>query len=84
MNDEQQFPQLRDAIESLFDHEPVAVGTAVSMAVTGTLTYLSFTGLIDDRTIGALTGLLTLWLPVIGIILRSQYTPFAHREGNGQ
>jgi hypothetical protein len=79
MNDEQQFPQLRGAIEALFDHEPVAVGTAVSMAVTGSLTYLSFYGLIDDRTIGALTGLLTLWLPVIGVILRGQYTPFAHR-----
>jgi hypothetical protein len=49
------------------------------MAVTGSLTYLSFYGLIDDRTIGALTGLLTLWLPVIGVILRGQYTPFAHR-----
>lgn len=75
--------ELRRTIESLFDHEPVAVGTALSMAVTGTLTYLSFFGLIEDRTIGAITGLLTLWLPVAGLLLRSQYTPFAHREPQG-
>lgn len=66
-------------IETLFSGEPVAVGTAVSMAVTGSLSYLSFFGVIDDQTIGAITGLLTLWLPVIGVILRSQYTPFARR-----
>ncbi len=78
--DEQEYPALGAAIESLFAEEPVAVGTAVSMAVTGTLSYLSFFGVIDDRTIGAITGLLTLWLPVIGVIARSQYTPFAHRR----
>ncbi len=76
---EESMEGLGQAIESLFTHEPVAVGTAVSMAVTGSLSYLSFFGVIDDQTIGAMTGLLTLWLPVIGLILRSQYTPFAHR-----
>jgi len=78
--EERKNEELRLAIESLFQEEPVAVGTAVSMAVTGTLSYLSFFGVIDDQTIGAVTGLLTLWLPVLGLILRSQYTPFAHRE----
>ena len=72
--------ELRGAIESLFQEEPVAIGTAVSMAVTGTLSYLSFFGVIDDQTIGAITGLLTLWLPVLGLILRSQYTPFTRRR----
>ena len=71
--------RLSDAIESLFDEEPVAVGTAVSMAVTGTLSYLSFFGVIDDETTGAISGLLTLWLPVLGLIVRSQYTPYARR-----
>ncbi len=78
MNNTQQ-AALREAIGTLFDHEPVAVGTAVSMAVTGTLTFLSVYGVIDDQTIGAIAGLLTLWLPVIGVIVRSQYTPYAHR-----
>ena len=78
--EERKNDQLRLAIESLFQEEPVAVGTAVSMAVTGTLSYLIFFGVIDDQTIGAVTGLLTLWLPVLGLIVRSQYTPFAHRE----
>ena len=71
---------LGNVIESLFNDEPVAVGTTLSMAVTGTLTYLSFFGILDDQTIGVLTGLLTLWLPVIGLIVRSQYTPFARRD----
>jgi hypothetical protein len=72
--------QLGKAIEALFSDEPVAVGTAVSMAVTGTFSYLSFFGFIDDQTIGALSGLLTLWLPVVGLLVRSQYTPFARRN----
>ncbi|MEZ4500254.1 MAG: hypothetical protein R2839_09285 [Thermomicrobiales bacterium] len=72
MNNAQQ-AALREAIGTLFDHEPVAVGTAVSMAVTGTLTFLSVYGVIDDQTIGAIAGLLTLWLPVIRVIVRSRY-----------
>lgn len=75
-----QIVALQRSITALFDEEPVAVGTAVSMAVTGTLSYLSFFGVIDDQSIGAITGLLTLWLPVLGLIVRSQYTPFAHRQ----
>ncbi|MGD9710510.1 MAG: hypothetical protein AB7V46_00380 [Thermomicrobiales bacterium] len=73
---------LGKAIEQLFNpKEPVALGTAASMAVTGTLSYLSFYGFVDNDAIGAVAGLLTLWLPVIGFVLRSQYTPFAN-QGN--
>lgn len=71
---------LARAIESVFSDEPVAVGTALSMAVTGTLSYLSLYGFVDDEAIGVVAGLLTLWLPIIGVIVRSQYTPFAHRS----
>lgn len=74
------YEELGAAIESLFSNEPVAVGTALSMAVTGTLTYLSFFGFLEEEAIGAVTGLLTLWLPVFGLIVRSQYTPFARRD----
>lgn len=71
---------LGDAIEQAFNpKEPVAIGTVISMAVTGTMTYLSFWGFVDNEVIGAFTGLLTLWLPVIGLVVRSQYTPYVNR-----
>ena len=78
--DPDQQDQLADAIEDAFSpKEPIAIGTAVSMAATGTLSFLSFYGSIDNEAIGVATAVVTAWLPVIGVLLRSQYTPLANR-----
>lgn len=80
----EQNAELAEAIESAFNpKEPVAIGTVVSMAATGTLSYLSFYGAIDNDTIGVITGVATAWLPVIGLLVRSQFTPVANRSQVG-
>ncbi len=80
MNQQPNNEALGNAIEQAFNPgEPVAIGTAISMAVTGTLTYLSFYGTVDNDTIGVISALATVWLPIIGLLVRSQYTPYKNR-----
>ena len=68
------------AIERAFSTEPVAIGTAVSMAVTATLAALSQLGHIGGETMTVFMALATAWLPVIGYAIRANVTPYGNRH----
>ena len=74
--------QIGQAIGNIFapSQEPVMWGTVITSAVIATLNYADVIGYrLDD----ALLGLIIVWLNVLGLLVRSQYTPYKHKQAGG-
>lgn len=74
--------RITNALSPLFwwAKEPVMTATVFTSAVLATINYLELTGqyTLDDE----LLLLIIAWLNVIGLMVRSQYTPYANRTND--
>lgn len=70
--------RIREALNPLFwwAKEPALIVAALSSAIVASIDYWQLTGHdVDD----ALIGLIIAWISVLGLIVRSQYTPYANQ-----
>lgn len=74
--------QIGGALNNIFSpsKEPVMWGTVLTSAVVATLNYADVAGYKVDNQ---LLAVVIVWLNVLGLLVRSQYTPYANRKKQG-
>ena len=79
MQNQERNEQIEKSITAFFSpkEEPVMWGAALTSAVIVTLDYAEFAG--HSVSTPALAVILA-WVNILGLLIRSQYTPFAHRQ----
>lgn len=70
--------QITNAINPLtwWAKEPAMMAAVITSAVIATIDYFELTGHSVEP---ALLALVIAWINVIGLVIRSQYTPYANR-----